>query len=116
MAAKLDLSKHQALLDVAGGSGIYACSVVARHPHLCAAVFEKPPVDRIARGGHRRRRGCAEKVEVVAGDMFKDEWPGGTTRILISNVLHDWEEPTMRRLRSRSRTRPCRWMAYIDHP
>ena len=40
---------HRALLDVAGGSGIYACALVAQHPHLRAAVFEKPPVDRIAR-------------------------------------------------------------------
>ena len=49
MAKKLDLSQSTALLDVAGGSGIYACAVVTRHPHLRAAVFEKPPVDRIAR-------------------------------------------------------------------
>ena len=94
MAQKLDLSESKALLDVAGGSGIYACSVVVRHPHMRAAVFEKPPVDRIAREAIAKQ-GCAEKVEVVAGDMFKDAWPQGFDTHLISNVLHDWEEPTV---------------------
>ena len=49
MAQKLDCSGHHRLLDIAGGSGIYACALVARHPHLRAAVLEKPPVDAITR-------------------------------------------------------------------
>src|SRR5262249_30240095 len=47
VAKSLDLSRRRRALDVAGGSGIYACSLVTHHPHLSAAVFEKPPVDRI---------------------------------------------------------------------
>src|SRR5438874_11060762 len=48
-AKQIDLSRRQHLLDIAGGSGIYACSFAAHHPHLRATVFEKPPVDEIAR-------------------------------------------------------------------
>src|SRR6267143_2110861 len=48
-ARRLDFSRHHHLLDIAGGSGIYACSFAAHHPHLRATVFEKPPVDEIAR-------------------------------------------------------------------
>jgi acetylserotonin N-methyltransferase len=92
MAKRLDLAQSTALLDVAGGSGIYACSIVTRHPHLRAAVLEKVPVDRIARESIAKQ-GCAEKVEVIAGDIFKEEWPTGFDVHLISNVLHDWEEP-----------------------
>ena len=44
-AAALDLAGRRALLDIAGGSGIYACAFVDRHPHLTATVFERPPVD-----------------------------------------------------------------------
>ena len=101
LAKKLDLAGRRALLDVAGGSGIYACAIVARHPQLRAAVFEKPPVDRIAREAIARQ-GCAEKVEVVAGDMFTDAWPAGFDVHLISNVLHDWEEHTVRDLLAKS--------------
>jgi acetylserotonin N-methyltransferase len=91
LAKKLDLAASTALLDVAGGSGIYACAIVARHPHLRAAVLERPPVDRIAREAIAKQ-GCADRVDVVAGDIFRDEWPRGFDVHLISNVLHDWEE------------------------
>jgi SAM-dependent methyltransferase len=101
LAKRLDLSQSTALLDVAGGSGIYACAVVARHPHLRAAVFERPPVDRIARGCIAKQ-GCADQVEVIAGDMFRDEWPAGFDTHLISNVLHDWDEPAVRELLAKS--------------
>ncbi|HEY7057852.1 MAG TPA: methyltransferase dimerization domain-containing protein, partial [Vicinamibacterales bacterium] len=37
------------LLDIAGGSGIYACCLVEEHPHLRATVLERPPVDEVAR-------------------------------------------------------------------
>ena len=100
LAKKLDLSGHRALLDVAGGSGIYACSIAARHEHLQAAVLEKPPVDRIARECIARREG-SERVKVVTGDIFK-AWPEGYDAHLISNVLHDWDEPLVRELIGKS--------------
>ncbi len=92
LAKKLDLSAHTALLDIAGGSGIYACAIKARHPHVKATVFERPPVDRIARESIAKH---AVEVEVVAGDMFKDPLPAGYDAHLWSNVLHDWDEPTV---------------------
>ncbi len=101
LAKKLDLSASRSLLDIAGGSGIYACSLVAHHPHLQARVFEKPPVDQIARQAIARQ-GCSDKVEVVAGDMFASEFPGGADVHLISNVLHDWDEPVVREILTKS--------------
>jgi SAM-dependent methyltransferase len=101
LARKLKLSDRAALLDIAGGSGIYACAIVANHPHLEAAVFEKPPVDRVATASIERR-GFAEKVRVIAGDMFRDAWPDGFDIHLISNVLHDWDEPAVRDLLAKS--------------
>ncbi len=78
------------LLDIAGGSGIYACVLAAHHPQLSATVFERPPVDRIA---HTMiaRRGFGDRVAVAAGDMFTDPLPGGHDLHLFSNVLHDWD-------------------------
>jgi SAM-dependent methyltransferase len=90
MARRLDLSKQTRLLDIAGGSGVYACAVVAQHPHLKASVFEKPPVDRITRRC-LAERGFAERVDVAAGDMFADPFPDGYDIHLLSNVLHDWD-------------------------
>jgi len=101
MAKKLDLSENKALLDIAGGSGIYSCAMVAKHTHLRASVFEKKPVDRIARESIAKR-GYSEKVSVTTGDMFADDWPTEFDVHLISNVLHDWDEETVRKLLAKS--------------
>jgi SAM-dependent methyltransferase len=101
VAKALDCSGRKRLLDIAGGSGIYACSIASHHPHLSAAVFEKPPVDRVARKAISDR-GCSEKVSVIAGDMFKTDLPGGFDFHLISNVLHDWDAPIVRLLLEKS--------------
>ena len=97
VANALDLRNHQRLLDIAGGSGIYACCLVARHPHLKATVFEKPPVDQVARNAIAKR-GFADRVSVVAGDMFAEPLPAGFDAHLISNVLHDWDVPVVGQL------------------
>jgi cyclopropane fatty-acyl-phospholipid synthase-like methyltransferase len=89
MAKKLDLSGRKHLLDIGGGSGIYACALVAHHAHLRATVFEQSPVDRIARRCIEER-GFTDRVRVTAGDMFKDALPSDCDVHLFSNVLHDW--------------------------
>jgi predicted O-methyltransferase YrrM len=89
MAKKLDLSSRQRLLDIGGGSGIYACSLVAHHAGLRATVLDQPPVDAIARRCIAER-GFTDRVGVTAGDMFKDALPSDCDVHLFSNVLHDW--------------------------
>lgn len=92
LGRKLDLEGRTRLLDIGGGSGIYACCLVAANAGLCATVFEKEPVDEIA----RRQivvRGLEDRVAVTAGDMFNDPYPDGHDIHLLSNVLHDWDVP-----------------------
>ena len=89
------------LLDIAGGSGIYACAIAAGHPALHATVFEKPPVDQVA-AKLIAERGYAERVSVLAGDMFHDPLPTGFDMHLFSNVLHDWDTPVVKRLLEKS--------------
>lgn len=82
------LANKRKLLDVGGGSGIYALTILARHPEMEGIVLEKAPVDEIARAniGHF---GLQDRLRVMAGDMFADEWPDCDV-VLLSNVLHDW--------------------------
>ena len=96
-AVRLSLANHSRLLDIGGGSGIYACSIVAHHPQVRAAVYEKRPVDDVSRKAIARR-GFADRVEVLAGDMFKEPLPRGFDVHLISNVLHDWDVPLVKQL------------------
>lgn len=100
-ARAVDLRGRTRLLDVAGGSGIYACSLVARHPHVRATVLEKPPVDAVARRAIARR-GFTDRVDVLPGDMLATDFPAGHDVHLISNVLHDWDEPAARQILARS--------------
>ncbi len=101
MAGAMDARGLTRVLDVAGGSGIYACALVARHAHLRATVLEKPPVDAVARRAIERR-GLSAKVDVIAGDMLAAEFPGGCDAHLFSNVLHDWDVPVVKQLLAKS--------------
>ncbi len=100
LAKRLDLTGYSRLLDIGGGSGIYACSLVAHHAHLRAVVLDQAPVDRICQT-LIAERGCAARVEVIAGNMF-DGMPAGCDVHLFSNVLHDWDIPEVQALLARS--------------
>ena len=101
LAKALDLSQHTALLDIAGGSGIYACALSAKNPHLRATVLERSPVDRIATECIAKQ-GCSERVNVHTGDIFAEALPAGFDVHLWSNVLHDWDEADVRKLLAKS--------------
>ena len=100
LAKKLDLTGRSKILDIGGGSGIYACSIVAHHPHMQGVVVDQAPVDRICRK-LIEERGCAGKVDVVAANMFEG-LPQGCDVHLFSNVLHDWDVPEVQALLKRS--------------
>lgn len=86
----------RSVLDVAGGSGIFTCALLDRHPGATATVLERPPVDAVARR-LLRERGYHDRVRVVAGDMFAD-LPTGHDLHLLAHTLHDWEENAVRRI------------------
>jgi len=101
MAAQLDLSEHHHALDIAGGSGVYACALAARNPQLGATILERPPVDRISRNSVANR-GFADRVSVHTGNMFSDPLPTDCDIHLYSNVLHDWDTPRVSELLGKS--------------
>jgi predicted O-methyltransferase YrrM len=101
VASAVDLRQHQHLLDIAGGSGIYACALAAHYPALQATVLEKPPVDRIAAAAIANR-GVSDRVSVIARDMLADPLPRFADVHLFSNVLHDWDVPVVTDLLNKS--------------
>lgn len=91
------LEGRASVLDVGGGSGIYAATMMAANPTLRGVVLEQPPVDAITRS-EIARHGLSDRIEVQSGDMFAGAWPEGHDVVLLSNVLHDWDFPEVRRL------------------
>ena len=82
------------LLDVGGGSGIYASTLLAAQPQITGAVLEQSPVDVIARE-EIAQHGLANRLEVLTADMFEGDWPACDV-LLLSNLLHDWDFPEVR--------------------
>lgn len=82
------LQDKKMLLDVGGGSGVYALALLARHPKLHGVVLENEPVDQIATA-NIQSLGYQDRLQVSSGDMFALEWPQADV-VLLSNVLHDW--------------------------
>lgn len=97
LTARVDLSGRRRILDVGGGSGIYACVFAAHHPTIEAVIFEQPPVDHIAARLVTARE-CDARVQVHTGNFFADPWPAHCDVHLFSNVLHDWGVAEIRQL------------------
>ncbi|MDA7915983.1 methyltransferase [Verrucomicrobia bacterium] len=95
------LGSRSRVLDVGGGPGIYASTLVAAHPQLSATVIEQAPVDAIARE-EIKKHGLSDRIDVVTADMFQDPWPEAVDILLLSNVLHDWNFPEVHTLLRKS--------------
>lgn len=97
-ALKEDLAGRSRVLDVGGGSGIYACCLVANHPELKATVMEQAPIDQIA-GDQIAVCELEDSIEVATGDMFdRSQWPDDCDVHLFSNVMHDWDVAEIQKL------------------
>jgi hypothetical protein len=90
LAERLDIQQGT-LLDVGGGSGIYSIACLRRNPRLHAIVFDRQEVLRVA-SEFAEQYGVSDRLQLQAGDMFSDQFPSAD-QILLSNILHDWDEP-----------------------
>jgi SAM-dependent methyltransferase len=97
LAARYPLDSARLLLDVGGGTGIYAFAWLQQHPGLRAIIWDRPEVLKVATE-IAQEFGVADHLECRSGDMFNDPVPPGADVILLSNVLHDWDVPQCRAL------------------
>ena len=79
------------LLDVAGGSGIYAAEYARRTPDLKAHLFDLPPTLEVARD-ILHAEGLEDLIEYAPGDYRHDPFPGPVDTILLSNVFQTESE------------------------
>lgn len=91
LAEAVDFSAYRRLLDVGGGSGAYDIELCHRYPELYATVFDLPFVceqaaEKVAEAG------LVDRITTTPGDFFADELPDGHDLILLSMIMHDWNE------------------------
>lgn len=80
------------LLDVGGGSGVFAIAIAQSRPEMQATVLDIDGMcvaaqDYIAEAG-------VTNVDTVVVDMFREPWPAGYDALFFSNIYHDWNEET----------------------
>lgn len=102
VASRGDFRGVHRLLDVGGGSGCYCAALALRYPEIQFTVLEMPGVADITRR-YLERFGVADRVAVHEANMFTDPWPPGHDAVFFSNIFHDWDEQSCRRLVKNSR-------------
>jgi acetylserotonin O-methyltransferase len=87
------------MVDLGGASGHLAIAACERNPQLRAVVFDLPSVIETARE-NIAKSSAAVRIEVAAGDFFRDELPPGDI-FALGRILHDWSEPKIHNLLAR---------------
>lgn len=93
----VDFSPFRRLLDVGGGPGGYTIAILRAHPQLMGTIFDLPGLEPIARE-HVERAGLGPRVKFASGSFFDDPLPRGHDVILLSSILHDWEDEDCARI------------------
>ncbi len=96
VAAAVDLSAVERLVDVGGGRGGLLRALLAAHPRLRGVVFDLPSVIEGTRE-QLRQAGLDERCDAIAGD-FREAVPAGGDAYVLSWILHDWDDDTALRI------------------
>jgi acetylserotonin N-methyltransferase len=94
-----DLARFTRLVDLGGATGHLAIAACLRYPHLRAVVFDLADAVPLAREMVDAST-CSNRIEVIAGDFFKDPLPEGDVYAL-GRILHDWSEDKILQLLQR---------------
>jgi acetylserotonin O-methyltransferase len=90
VVAAFDLSRFRRLVDLGGASGHLAIAACERYSSLRAVVLDLPEAVPLA---HEivGASSVADRIDVEAGDFFRDPLPEGDLYSL-GRILHDWTE------------------------
>ncbi len=84
LAKYLDLSKHKAVLDVGGGSGVMSIALARKNPRLHACVLDLAAICKIA-AGNIRRAGLSGRIRTLPRDI-RDRLPTGYDVIMYCDI------------------------------
>jgi len=87
IAASLPLPGWKRLLDIGGGSGTYTAAFLRANPELRGVLFDLPKVIPLAED-KLAQEGLRDRVELVSGDFYLDDLPGGCDAALLSAIIH----------------------------
>jgi len=92
LAKNVDFSNHKKMMDIGGGSGVYAIQVVANSPNnMSAVVLDSKPVCQVA-DGYIKQYNLQNKVQTMTFDFFKDQLPNDCDVAFLSHVIHIFDK------------------------
>ncbi|MDQ3902986.1 MAG: acetylserotonin O-methyltransferase [Thermoproteota archaeon] len=97
LAKVFDFSSYNKLMDIGGGSGVYAIEVLKQNPNMSAVVFELEPACRVA-DQYIKRFNLQDKIHTQVLDFFKDNLPTDYDVALLSHIIHFLDEEKDRML------------------
>jgi len=92
----IDFSRHNVIMDVGGGLGELLRLILKKYKKLRGILFERPKVIEYIK---QLRDTFYEKIQLVAGDFLK-YIPPLADAIILSRVLHDWNDEKAHRILS----------------
>lgn len=101
MLAHLSLEKASRILDVGGGTGMYAQAFCQASKKVEVTVFDTPQTAQL---GRRRMEGTPlqGRIRFMGGDFLTDEMGENYDLVLLSNVIHQESPEGARALLQRS--------------
>ncbi|MBI5947729.1 MAG: hypothetical protein HY875_06300 [Chloroflexi bacterium] len=87
----VDFGNVRRLLDVGGNAGGYALTIAAAQPSLSATIFDVEALRPLA-GERIAAAPLEDRVRFQGGSFFEDALPRGHDALLLSSILHDWDE------------------------
>lgn len=87
IAMMLDLSNAKRMLDVGGGSGVFAMEFIKKISNMNAVVFDLPDVIPIT-GRYVAEEKMTEKISFISGNYLADDFGDGYDLILLSAIVH----------------------------
>lgn len=102
LANQYDFSRHQSVLDLAGGMGFFLMAVMERYPAVKGTLFELPLT---ARAAHKQIASSpfSQRVTVVEGDILLDDLPCVHDAVVLANIIHLFSPETNQLLLNRIR-------------
>lgn len=96
VVAAYDFGRFGTVVDAGGGRGALLAAVLVSAPGTRGVLYDRPEV--IAGAGQPlREAGVADRAELRSGDFFESV-PAGADAVILSNIIHDWDDEQSRRI------------------
>ena len=95
-----DFSNYKKLMDIGGGSGVYAIEVVKENPKMFATLLDLGPACAVA-NEYIKQFSLENKIQTKVFDYFNQELPRDCDVALLSHIIHLYDEQKARVLLKR---------------